>query len=79
MKAHNTEDKTMRKQYDFSNARPNPYAKRLKTSVTIRLDPDALAYFKTTAAAVDMPYQTLINWYLKECAVKKRKPEMSWS
>ena len=69
----------MRKEYDFSNARPNPYAKRLKTSITIRLDPDALAYFKMTAESVDMPYQTLINLYLKDCAAKRLKPEMSWS
>jgi predicted DNA binding CopG/RHH family protein len=69
----------MRKEYDFSNARPNPYAKRLKKSITIRLDPDALAYFKKTAELVNLPYQTLINLYLKDCAVKKRKPEMSWT
>ena len=69
----------MRKEYDFSNARPNPYAKRLKKTITIRLDPDALEYFKKTAELVHMPYQTLINLYLKDCANKKRKPEMSWS
>ncbi|MEK7414902.1 MAG: BrnA antitoxin family protein [Planctomycetota bacterium] len=69
----------MRKEYDFSHARPNPYAKRLKKAITIRLDPDALEYFKKTAEIVHMPYQTLINLYLKDCASKKRKPEMSWS
>jgi uncharacterized protein (DUF4415 family) len=79
MKSINTKDKAMRKEYDFSNARPNPYAKRLKKPITIRLDPDALEYFKKTAELVHMPYQTLINLYLKDCANKKRKPEMSWS
>ncbi|MBA3937118.1 MAG: BrnA antitoxin family protein [Planctomycetes bacterium] len=69
----------MRPEYDFTDARPNPYAKRLKKSITIRLDPDALDYFKKTAARVGMPYQTLINLYLKDCARKRRKPEMSWS
>ena len=69
----------MRKEYDFSNSRPNPYAKRLKKPITIRLDPDALEYFKKTAESVEMPYQTLINLYLKDCANKRRKPEMSWT
>ena len=69
----------MRPEYDFTDARPNPYAKRLKKSITIRLDPDALDYFKKTAERVGMPYQTLINLYLKDCARKRRKPEMSWS
>lgn len=69
----------MRKAYDFSKSRPNPYAKRLKKTITIRLDPDALEYFKKTAELVNLPYQTLINLYLKDCANKRRKPEMSWT
>ena len=69
----------MRKEYDFSKARPNPYAKRLKKPITIRLDPEALEYFKKAAEIVHVPYQTLINLYLKDCAKKKRKLEMSWS
>ena len=69
----------MRKQYDFSNARPNPYAKKLKKSITIRVDPTALEYFKKTADSVNIPYQTLINLYLRDCADKHRKPEFSWS
>ena len=69
----------MRKEYDFSNSRSNPFAKRLKKTITIRLDPDALEYFKKTAELVNLPYQTLINLYLKDCANKRRKPEMSWT
>lgn len=68
----------MRKEYDFSKARPNPYAKRLKRSVTIRLDEVALAYFKTLAGDTGIPYQTLINSYLRECADAGRKPAMRW-
>jgi predicted DNA binding CopG/RHH family protein len=69
----------MRKTYDFSHARANPYAKRLKRPVTIRLDQDALNYFKKAAEAIDVPYQTLINLYLTDCAHRRLKPEMSWS
>jgi predicted DNA binding CopG/RHH family protein len=68
----------MRKEYDFSNARPNPYAKRLKRSVTIRLDEVALGYFKALAGETGIPYQTLINSYLRECADAGRKPAMRW-
>ncbi len=50
----------MKKEYDFSNARPNPYAKRLKQSVTIRLERPTVAYFKTMAAETGIPYQTLV-------------------
>jgi predicted DNA binding CopG/RHH family protein len=68
----------MRRQYDFSKARRNPYAKRLKHSVTIRLDASALAYFKELAAEVGIPYQTLINLYLRDCAASGRKLAMDW-
>ena len=69
----------MRNHYDFSNAKPNPYAKRLKKSVTIRLDPGALEYFKKTADSVNLPYQTLINMYLRDCAQRHKKPDFSWT
>lgn len=68
----------MRKQYDFSQARPNPYAKRLKRSVTIRLDDGTIAYFKELAAETGIPYQTLINSYLRDCASARRHPNMQW-
>lgn len=68
----------MRKKYDFSQARKNPYAKRLKKQVTIRIDEDTLAYFRQLADDVEIPYQTLINFYLKECALQQKKPRMEW-
>jgi predicted DNA binding CopG/RHH family protein len=68
----------MRKEYDFANSKPNPYAKRLKKAITIRVDPDALEYFKSTANKMHVPYQTLINMYLKDCALHKRRPTMTW-
>ncbi|MCK4303730.1 MAG: BrnA antitoxin family protein, partial [Candidatus Eisenbacteria sp.] len=64
----------MREHYDFSKmkARKNPYAKLLKQSVTIRLDRDTVAYFKELAARTGLPYQQLINLYLRDCAVRKK-------
>lgn len=69
----------MRDEYDFANARRNPYAKRLKQQVTIRLDADTVAYFKALAEEMGIPYQTLINLYLRECAVARKKPTISWA
>jgi uncharacterized protein (DUF4415 family) len=68
----------MRKEYDFSNARPNPYAKRLKRPVTIRLDEATISYFKDLAEKTEIPYQSLINLYLRDCAASKRKPAIQW-
>ena len=68
----------MRKEYDFSGGKPNPYAKRLKRSVTIRLDERTIAYFQQLAAELDVPYQTLINLYLRDCAESGRRPAMHW-
>jgi predicted DNA binding CopG/RHH family protein len=68
----------MRKEYDFSKARQSPYAKRLKKSVTMRLDVTTVDYFKGLADELDVPYQTLINLYLRDCAVTGRRPAMNW-
>ena len=68
----------MRKEYDFSNARRNPYAKRLKQRVTIRLDEPTVEYFKDLADETGIPYQTLINLYLRDCAESKKKLSMKW-
>ncbi len=57
----------MRKEYDFSKSRKNPYAKQLKSQITIRLDTAAVAYFKQMAAELGMPYQNLINLLLGMC------------
>lgn len=68
----------MRKQYDFSDSRPNPYAKRLKKAVTIRLDQESIAYFQSLSSETGIPYQTLINLYLRECATSKKKLRLQW-
>lgn len=68
----------MRKEYDFSKARKNPYAKRLKQSVTMRLDKATVDYFKALAEELEVPYQTLINLYLRDCALTGRRPSMQW-
>lgn len=70
----------MREEYDFSNGVKNPYAKGLnsKSVVTIRIEDDVINYFKQLAEEVNLPYQTLINLYLKDCVVKQRKPAISW-
>ncbi len=65
----------MRSNYDFSQSIKNPYVKQLKRQVTIRLDTDSVDYFRRTAAELGMPYQNLINRYLRDCAVRKLRPE----
>ena len=71
----------MRKHYEFSKmkARRNPYVKMLKLSVTIRLDRDTVEYFKGLAIKTGLPYQSLINLYLRDCALNQRRVELSWS
>ena len=67
----------MRKEYDFSKAKKNPYLKKLKTRLTIRLDNDVVGYFQELSDELEIPYQTLINLYLKDCAKKNLKPDLS--
>ncbi|MFN8602037.1 MAG: BrnA antitoxin family protein [Candidatus Binatia bacterium] len=69
----------MRARYDFTNARKNPYAKKLKRQITIRLDEPTIEYFKSLAAEVGMPYQALINLYLRDCAAQRRRPSIRWT
>jgi predicted DNA binding CopG/RHH family protein len=68
----------MRKEYDSSESRKNPYAKQLKRQITIRLDTVAVDYFKKMAAELGMPYQNLINLFLRDCALQKRRPIIQW-
>lgn len=68
----------MRKEYDFSKAKKNPYAGLLKKQVTIRLDEGTVKYFKELASGAGIPYQTLINLYLRDCAASGRKLTMEW-
>jgi len=69
----------MKTEYDFSQARPNPYAKKLRKQITIRLDDDIIEYFKAQANQTGMPYQSLINLYLADCARNKKTLKLSWS
>ena len=70
----------MRAEYDFSKmkSRKNPYASKLKKSVTIRLGEDVISYFKTMAEDSGIPYQSLINLYLRDCASQHRKIDIHW-
>ena len=68
----------MRKEYDFSNARKNPYAAQLKKQITIRLDEESITYFKKISEDVGVPYQSLINLYLRDCAASHRKLNLNW-
>lgn len=68
----------MRDQYDFSNSIANPYAKKVKKQITIRLDDDVVTYFKDLSEKNGIPYQNLINLYLKDCASKNKKLTMDW-
>ena len=71
----------MREHYDFSKMKgeKNPYTKYLKQPVTMRLDKDSVDYFKALAEESGIPYQTLINLYLRDCATKERKLDMKWN
>jgi uncharacterized protein (DUF4415 family) len=68
----------MRKHYDFSKAKRNPYARRLKQQVTIRLEHDTISYFKELSRDTGIPYQTLINLYLRDCATSRRRLAVRW-
>ena len=71
----------MKDEYNLSKmkSRPNPYVKRLKKQLTIRMGVDIIAYFKAMASQTGIPYQNLINLYLRECVLSKRKLRMKWA
>lgn len=74
----NERDEFLEKEFDFSKAVKNPYAKSLKKQVTINLDERVVAYFKDQSATIGIPYQTLINLYLCDCIKNHRQPEVVW-
>jgi predicted DNA binding CopG/RHH family protein len=69
----------MRKEYDFSKSRRNPYSKALKRQITIRIEAETIDYFKKLATESGIPYQNLINMFLRECAQSRKKPVMKWA
>jgi predicted DNA binding CopG/RHH family protein len=70
----------MKAEYDLSrmNSRRNPYASKLKKPVTMRLSEDVLTYFKHMAADAGVPYQSLINLYLRDCVAQRRQVQIAW-
>ena len=69
----------MRKEYDVTAAKKNPYAAQLKKQITIRLDEESIGYFKAISQDAGIPYQSLINLYLRDCAANRRKLNLNWS
>lgn len=68
----------MKKEYDFSKAKKNPYIKLLKKQVTINLSVEVLDYFKKLSEETSVPYQTLINFYLLDCVKNRKQPFFEW-
>ncbi len=69
----------MREEYDFSNSIKNPYAKKLKKQISIKIEIDTIDYFKKLSAKVGIPYQNLMNSYLTDCANKHIEPKLEWA
>ena len=69
----------MREEYDFSKGRKNPYVKKLKKQITINIGADAIEYFKLQSERSGIPYQTLINLYLVDCATRKKTLQLVWN
>jgi len=71
----------MKKEYDLSKmkSRKNPYASKLKKPITMRLSEDVVSYFKDMAEDAGVPYQTLINLYLRDCVSHHRKVDINWN
>jgi predicted DNA binding CopG/RHH family protein len=68
----------MKAEYDFSNARKNLYTKKMKKQITINIDSNTIDYFKGQSELSGIPYQTLINLYLSDCAIQKKQLKTSW-
>ena len=68
----------MKEEYDFSKAGKNPYVKKLKQQITINIDSETIEYCKMLAVETNIPYQTLINLFLSDCATQKKRPSLSW-
>jgi uncharacterized protein (DUF4415 family) len=69
----------MKKRYDFSQSKPNPYIRKPKRQITIRLDGSTIDYFKALAEGTGIPYQNLINLYLRDCAAEKKRLRLDWA
>ncbi len=69
----------MKKRYNFSGSKPNPYLQKRKRQITIRLDESTIDYFKKLAERTGIPYQNLINLYLRDCAAGKKRLKLDWA
>ncbi|MBI5528438.1 MAG: BrnA antitoxin family protein [Deltaproteobacteria bacterium] len=69
----------MKKEYDFTGSVRNPYAKHFRKQVTLRLGTDVIEYFKALSRETGMPYQNLINLYLRDCAQARKKLSLKWA
>ena len=71
----------MEKEYDLAamKSRPNPYVERLKKQVTLRVGDDVIDYFQGIARETGIPYETLIDLYLRDCVASHRKLELRWA
>ena len=69
----------MRKEYDFTAAKKNLYAAQLKKQITILHDEESTSYFKAISQDAGIPYQSLMNLYLRDCATSHRKLNLNWS
>jgi len=72
------EGNKMRKEYDFTNAQLNPYVKKLRKQISIRIDIDTINFFKKQAEETGIAYQNLINLYLSDCAVHSKSINITW-
>jgi len=72
------EDNKMRKEYDFSNAKLNPYIKKLRKQISIRIDIDTINFFKKRAEETGIAYQNLMNLYLSDCAASSKNINIVW-
>jgi uncharacterized protein (DUF4415 family) len=72
------EEINMRKEYDFTDAKLNPYVKKLRKQISIRIDMDTIDYFKKQAEGTGIAYQNLINLYLSDCATHFKKINIAW-
>ena len=78
MSAVNMEGENMREEYDFSKATKNPYIKKIRKQITIRIDNDTIEYFKNQAKATSISYQNLMNLYLADCAMNRKTINFVW-
>ena len=69
----------MRKEYNFSKSVKNPYAKKLKQQISIRIEKETIKYFKVLSSKTGIPYQNLMDLYLRDCAQSKKELKLKWA